>query len=85
MKGDKPNCYNCVHRLTIPGDAHTRCNNHGANISGELYGMQQGWFNWPINFDPVWLTACDGFSDKPEGKTEQKESDPLTTITAMLK
>ena len=22
---DKPNCYKCRHRRTIPGDAHSRC------------------------------------------------------------
>jgi len=22
---NKPNCYDCVHRRTIPGDAHSRC------------------------------------------------------------
>lgn len=23
---DKPNCYECKHRGTIPGDVHSRCN-----------------------------------------------------------
>jgi hypothetical protein len=22
---DKPNCYECIHRCTIPGDCHSRC------------------------------------------------------------
>lgn len=37
------------------------------NIRAEKAGIQGGWFYWPINFDPVWLLNCDGFSLK-EGK-----------------
>lgn len=25
MAEEKPNCYKCKHRRTIPGDCHTRC------------------------------------------------------------
>jgi hypothetical protein len=31
---------------------------------GDAYGVKNGWFCWPINFDPHWLTACDGFKAK---------------------
>lgn len=27
-------------------------------------GFRRGWFNWPHNFDPVWLDACDVFEAK---------------------
>ena len=30
-------------------------------IKGNQHGINSGWFNWPINFDPVWLESCDGF------------------------
>lgn len=33
-------------------------------VSGKKAGVDGGWFNWPINFDPVWLESCDGFSSK---------------------
>jgi hypothetical protein len=81
----EPNCYSCVHRLTIPGDAHTRCNNHTAKVEGNPHGIRKGWFLWPLNFDPVWLEKCDGFSDKPEDKREVQKLDPLVEIMAMLK
>ena len=29
---DKPNCYNCIYRGTIPGDAHSRCNHPKVKI-----------------------------------------------------
>ena len=31
------------------------------NISADSHGIQNGWFMWPVNFDPVWLLTCDGF------------------------
>lgn len=34
------------------------------NIKGAPRGIQRGWFNWPWNFDPIWLENCDGFEKK---------------------
>jgi hypothetical protein len=31
------------------------------NVTGHPHGIQNGWFNWPFNFDPVWLESCNGF------------------------
>lgn len=33
-------------------------------VKGSLYGIQKGWFNYPFNFDPVWLEECNGFKGK---------------------
>lgn len=33
------------------------------NISYNRHGFKNGWFMWPINFDPVWLETCDGFTE----------------------
>ena len=32
------------------------------NVKGHPTGIKRGWFNWPMNFDPVWLEECNGFS-----------------------
>jgi len=32
-------------------------------IKGDRYGMKNGWFMWPANFDPTWLENCNGFTD----------------------
>ena len=32
------------------------------NIKANAHGVRNGWFMWPINFDPVWLENCDGFA-----------------------
>ena len=34
------------------------------DIKGNKHGIRNGWFNWPFNFDPVWLESCNGFDAK---------------------
>ena len=34
------------------------------NIKGNPYGIKQGWFNYPFNFDPTWLENCDGYEPR---------------------
>jgi hypothetical protein len=38
----------------------------GLKVKGNPHGIKNGWFNWPFNFDPVWLDECDGFTNKEE-------------------
>ena len=33
-------------------------------ITANETGIRRSWFNWPYNFDPVWLTACNGFEER---------------------
>jgi len=79
-KVNDPDCYQCIHRGNVPGDAHSCCRYPGnktdlfdlfspenfgnfclLGIEGHPNGVQNGWFAWPVNFDPVWLLNCDGF------------------------
>jgi hypothetical protein len=64
LKNEKTNCYECIHRGNISGDAHSKCNNKNAKVSGNKNGIRNGWFCHPYNFDPVWLEKCDGFEAK---------------------
>lgn len=80
-KGMQCACYDCVYLRSIPGDAHIRCGNPQAQyapghsygdcrqalgVKAEPHGEEMGWFVWPINFDPVWLRHCDGFTPSKE-------------------
>lgn len=56
-----PDCYNCIFRNDLPGNAHSSCSNHYAKVTGNEHGKRNGWFFWPYNFDPVWLESCTGF------------------------
>ena len=63
----KVNCHKCIHRGSIPGSAHSCCNckkkiNIKVNPIGVRISILRGWFIWPINFDPIWLKSCDGFT-----------------------
>jgi len=31
-------------------------------IRANFHGIRNGWFIWPVNFDPVWLEHCSGFT-----------------------
>jgi len=33
-------------------------------IKANTTGIKRGWFNWPWNFDPVWLENCNAFEEK---------------------
>lgn len=34
------------------------------NIKAKQRGIDMGWFNFPWNYDPVWLDNCDGFTTR---------------------
>ena len=78
-------CYDCVHRLQVTGNAHSRCNNFKANVKGQDIGVRKGWFNWTFNFDPVWLVSCDGFSNNPADRLPEQKADPLVELLSMLR
>jgi len=40
------------------------------NIQGSPHGIRNGWFNWPLDFDPTWLLNCDGY-DRKEANNAQ--------------
>ena len=44
------------------------------NVTADPHGIKNGWFLWPINFDPIWLLSCDGFQWKEVITDETKQS-----------
>jgi hypothetical protein len=63
-----PNCYNCQHRRNLAGDCHSRCVKTTAKVVGSMHGIKNGWFFYPVNFDPIWLEECDGYEEKENNK-----------------
>jgi hypothetical protein len=39
---------------------------------------------WPVNFDPTWLLACDGFSDDPKDDKQEQRMMPLAEVIGLL-
>ena len=69
---DKPDCYKCKYRCKIVENAHSRCLAKKASVKGDDYGIKNGWFMWPFNFDPVWLESCNQFKElKDLGKNQE--------------
>lgn len=59
------NCYKCIHKRDIPGDAHVTCIKPDLQMIGNKYGIANGWFFYPLNFDPVWMErVCNNFEEK---------------------
>lgn len=60
-------CEECVFAGPIPGNAHTKCNHplglelFMANKKPVIneHGAKNGWANWPFDFDPIWIEACE--------------------------
>ncbi len=55
-------CYNCIHKGSVPGSAHIKCSNPDPTMTGDPHGIKSGWFIYPYVFDPTWKTKmCDNF------------------------
>jgi hypothetical protein len=50
-------CHHCKHRREMPGNAHISCAKPDADMTGDLHGIQKGWFMYPMLYDPTWMTA----------------------------
>ena len=58
-------------------------------IKANYDGIKRGWFNWPWNFDPVWLKNCNAFEAKETvnhaiSSAVSEENGPQTTIDSKL-
>lgn len=55
-------CYMCKHKRNVPGHCHIECVNPDPNMTGNAHGVRNGWFIYPMLFDPVWMTKkCSNF------------------------
>ena len=58
-------CWSCKHKRAVPGNAHIRCSNPDEKMTGDLHGIKNGWFYYPICFDPTWKAKdCDNYEEK---------------------
>ena len=60
-------CYSCKHKRNVPGNAHILCANPDPEMTGDPHGIKNGWFIYPILFDPCWKTKmCSNFEEKED-------------------
>jgi len=53
-------CWSCAYKKSIPGDAHIRCRFDWVGQEfpmprGDEHGIKNGWYWFPLNYDPVWM------------------------------
>lgn len=82
-------CYKCKHKRPIPGNTHISCADPDLNMKGDIHGILNGWFMYPLCFDPAWMEVeCSNFKHKDRvflggacnGSTWRDELIPLITI-----
>ena len=62
MSSLENNCNECKFSRDVPGNCHIRCVNPDADMTGAPHGIKQGWFMYPLLFDPTWMTSeCKNF------------------------
>lgn len=45
-------------------------------IEIDSHGVKNGWANWPIDFDPIWVSNCIGFTSKTTEHETNLSSEP---------
>lgn len=50
-------CGNCRFKRDVPGNSHIQCVKPDPDMTGNQHGIKEGWFMYPILFDPTWCTA----------------------------
>lgn len=52
-------CYSCVFRCELSWSCHSKCTAEWVEFSempkGNDYGRSEGWYHFPVNYDPVWM------------------------------
>ena len=58
----KNNCFECLGKESIPGNCHIMCVTPDPDMRGDEHGIREGWFMYPLVFDPTWMTRkCKNF------------------------
>ena len=73
-------CFDCVHKIEIPGNCYVSCGNPFANPKRKSW---PGSGVFPFAYDPARIVTCNGYSDKPEDRINVKE-DPFSVLVRIL-
>jgi hypothetical protein len=67
MKNRETDCWRCEHKRSVAGNSHIRCAKPDPFMTGDAHGIRNGWFLYPLLFDPIWKTrTCSNFSTVQE-------------------
>lgn len=76
FKRDRMNeCYHCKHKRSVPGNCHIECVKPNMDMKGNEHGIRNGWFFYPLLFDPTWKEAmCKNYENHESVETVVSES-----------
>jgi hypothetical protein len=89
MSEVKKNCYSCSYRASVPGSCHSKCTfDFGkADIPtpvGNPHGIRSGWYMFPLNYDPVWMTEqCKAWSNELNPELVKKHDSFLELLSLL--
>jgi hypothetical protein len=62
-------CHTCQHRREIARNCHIACAKPCPQVRGHPHGIANGWFFYPILFDPIWGEGCTNYEAVPAKET----------------
>lgn len=86
----KSKCYECGYKGDNPGSAHIRCSfdwgkSKNKIPKGNHHGITRGWYNFPLNYDPVWMEEeCLSYAKDADAKMIKSKHDPLAELFSIL-
>ena len=55
-------CYHCEYMREVLGNCHIKCVKPDADMMGDPHGIKEGWFMYPLLFDPIWKRSmCNNY------------------------
>lgn len=82
-------CWDCKHKRDNSWTNHIACANPSIEVlrNGNAHGKKNGWFFYPLNFDPVWKdTFCPNYESAESAinpaislAVSQETSEPKTS------
>ncbi len=63
-------CRTCKHRREVSWNTHIECVKPCSQVVGVEHGIRNGWFIYPLLFDPIWGSGCTNYEAVPEKETQ---------------
>lgn len=62
----KNRCRTCkFSRTAYMSGHHIECLKPDPKVTGSPHGINEGWFIYPLNFDPIWMTTeCSNYEEQ---------------------
>ena len=87
---EKKNCWTCGYVGSVPGSAHARCKFDWEKAKkrmpeGSVHGIRNGWWAFPLNYDPVWMVGeCQEWAKEINPELVREKYPPLMELFALL-